>query len=314
MKSRSTLALAVLLLLAGYGWSSSTPATPRSVTLFYSGYVQGGYAPCGCPVQPSGGLARRAGFMRHFRQKTGAYELQIDLGNYFSEPGPAADAVNKLMLQSLDALPIRVMNLGAQDLYYWKELSAHVASKPATTQVISSNLLPKDSGAPAPARYAIVEVPAARIGLKEPLRIGFVGLCDPASVKPNSKFTASDPAQALAVVKPELMKRGADFVVVLADLPRDAAKRLPLAHPEVLSVLVAEKQFVTYRPEQVNNAVILSSTERGRFLGKLEMELDGSGNVVVFRPNVVELVSGVPEDPTFLALEKRLTARLPANQ
>jgi len=249
--------------------------------------------------------------MKDYRAKAGAYDLQLDLGNYFSSPGPNANAVNNVMLQSLKALPIRVLNLGAEDLHYWEKIREFVQAKQAPTQVISTNLVPKDPAVAAPPRYAIVEIPGERIGLRRPLRVGFVGFCDPAGIKPNSRFKASEPAQAFAAVRPELMKR-ADFLVVLADLPRATAKQLPVGHSEVLAVLLAEKHFVMYPPEQVNNAVILSSTERGRFLGQLEMQLDELGRVTVFKPEVVQLVAGVPEDPGLLAIEKQLTAQLPA--
>ena len=116
MKLKTALAVSMLLILAGYLLSASNRPSPRSLTLFFTGYVQGGYAPCGCPVASSGGLARRAGYLNDFRRRTGAYDLQVDLGNYFSAPGSAAGTVNELMFESLKVMPVQVMNLGADDL------------------------------------------------------------------------------------------------------------------------------------------------------------------------------------------------------
>jgi 2',3'-cyclic-nucleotide 2'-phosphodiesterase (5'-nucleotidase family) len=233
--------------------------------------------------------------------------IQADLGNYFRPLGPGSKEINELMVESLNHL--QVVNLAPEDLFFWKDLSARQASLPS--QIISTNLTPRDAAVPTPKRYAIVEVPGNQIGISRNLRIGFLGLSDPRQVKPNSGFTASDPAEAVAAIKAEVMQK-ADFLVVLADLPRPAATRLPLAHAEILAVLVTEKVFQLPPPEQANNAVIMSSVERGRWLAQLDLELDERGRVAVVRPNWIELKKGVSEDPSWLQRERELSSRLPS--
>jgi 2',3'-cyclic-nucleotide 2'-phosphodiesterase (5'-nucleotidase family) len=233
--------------------------------------------------------------------------VQVDLGNYFRPLGPGSKEINELMIESLSSL--QVLNLAPEDLFLWKELSARQAGLPS--QIISTNLTPRDANIPGPKRYAVVEIPGNQMGLSRNLRIGFLGLSDPKQVKPNSGFTSLDPAQAVAAIKSEIMQK-ADFLVVLADLPRPAATRLALAHQEILAVLVTEKVFQLPPPEQANNAVIMSSVERGRWLAQLDLELDRQGRVAVVRPNWIELKKGVSEDPSWLQREHELSGRLPA--
>jgi 2',3'-cyclic-nucleotide 2'-phosphodiesterase (5'-nucleotidase family) len=233
----------------------------------------------------------------------------VDLGNYFMPLGPGSEEVNHLMLESFEALPLQVVNLAPADLFFWQGLSQAQFS---SSRVISTNLTPKNNELRAPARYAVVHVPASAIGLKADLKVGFLGLSDPAQVKPNSGFVGVDPLEAVAKVKPEVMKQ-AKFLVVLADLPKSTATQLAQAHSEVYAVLLTEKMFAQHPAEQVNNAVLLWSVMQGRYLGQLVLEVDETGNVVVVKPNSIELNGKVAEDPALLRRQNEVKAKVPAS-
>lgn len=233
----------------------------------------------------------------------------MDAGNYFKPLGPGSDLINQLMLESLNSLAVRVLNLAPEDLFFWNALSK---AQLRSTQVISSNLAPRDHTVRAPATHAIVEVPGASLDITKNVRVGFLGLTNPEKVKPNSGFTAADPEAAVARIKAQI-KNQTDFLIVLADMPRATATRLALRHPEIQAIILAEKQFIFHPPEQVNKAVILSSVERGRYLGQLALQLDSSGRVTVQSPDVVELKAGIPEDPQLLRRQMEIGAKLPAN-
>jgi len=222
--------------------------------------------------------------------------------------GPGSDIVNDFMKQSLDYLPIRVMNLGPEDLLVWKELNQ---SKFKATTIISTNLTPQDKGVAAPPKHAIVEVPGDKLGLRKNVRIGFLGLTNPALLKPNSPFTAADPIAAVAKVKPEVMKK-ADFLVVLAEVGKPTAIRLAQAHPEIYAIMMIERAVIEHTPEQVNNAVLVWSMERGRYLGQLVFELDEKGGIAVFKPNRVVLDSTITEDQALLKRQNEIKAQVPA--
>lgn len=232
----------------------------------------------------------------------------MDAGNYFKPLGPGSDLVNQLMLESLHTLPIQVMNLAPEDLFMWKEL----AQKSLKTKIISTNLVPRSKSLSGPATHALVQIPGSGRGLNQDLRVGFLGLSSPDLVKPNSGFSALDPEESVARVKAEILSK-VDLLIVLADLPRAVATRLALKHPEIHAIILAEKQFVFHKPEQINNALIVSSIERGRYLGQLELDFDGGPKTKVFKADFIELKTGVPEDPTLLRRQGEISARLPAN-
>lgn len=287
-------------------------ADSAEVILFFTGDVQANFEPCGCAGGPTGGLARRVGYANSVLRSTATPQLHVDAGNYFADPGPNADAINHLMLNSLDRIPLAVLNLGVQDLHMWPKL----AQRQGKSQIISTNLVPRRSDLQAPRRYAIVEIPVP--GLGRPVRVGFMGLADPQRVKPNSGFRAQEPLQAVAEIKAEVIRQ-ADLLVVLWDtlrpqhnLPEDwIVSRLAREHPEVSMIITTEPRFVQYEPLVVDHTTIVSTVERGRYLGQATWSLDGNGRLQKTAVEFIEMKDGVPEEPGLLEAQRLLSARLP---
>lgn len=222
--------------------------------------------------------------------------------------GPGSDIVNDFLKQSLDILPLQVMNLGPEDLQMWRELSQ---SKWKATAIVSTNLTSREKDLPSPRRYAIVEIPGDKLGLKKNIRLGFLGLTAPTLVKPASPFVAEDPIEAVAKVKPEVLKK-ADYLIVLAEVPKPVAVKLANDHPEIYAIMMIERSVIEHTAEQVNNAVLLWSMERGRSLGQLTLELDQNGGISVFKPTRVVLDATIPEDEALLKRQNEIKAQVPA--
>jgi len=286
---------------------SAVATDAAELTLFFTGDVQGSFEPCGCTAGPAGGLSRRAAVKKDYDRQEKGFSIHIDAGNYFALPGPDSQAINDLMLQSLDLLPISVMNLGSDDLYQWERIKTFPG-------LISTNLRTRDGEAPA--RYLVIETPIAGPN-GSTVKVGFLGVTDPGRIKPNSNFIAEDPVRAVAAVKDEVLKE-ADFLVILADIRRDSEEipdgsvlyDLASLSPEIYAVLVTEKRFILYPPVQIQNAVVLSSVERGRHLGKLTFGFDAAGNVETVHPEFIELNARVGEVPSLLKAQNSLGGRL----
>ncbi len=76
-------------------------------------------------------------------------------------------------------------------------------------------------------------------------------------------------------------------------------------------ILRAERRYVRHPPRIVNNAVILSSVEDGRYLGQLILKLNDQGRILEALPDFIEMKEGVTEDQDLLAAQEELKARLP---
>jgi len=225
--------------------------------------------------------------------------ISVDAGGYFRPEGPGSAAINEIMAEALDKIPVDVFNLTADDLHYWPTLSQ---VKFTRAKVISTNLT-APSSASALAPYAIQTL---KVGDAE-VRIGFLGLADTSRVPPRSGFSGVDPLEAVAKIKDKVLQE-ADFLVVLADLPGDIVKKLADANPEIYAIIAMERRFFLGRPAQIQNAVVLNTVERGRFLGRLVVGLDSSGKVDSYKPDMIEMNAKVPESEFFAERIRQLPA------
>jgi hypothetical protein len=305
-----------MILTLGFGWLAGGEADrgKAAVRLFFTGDVRGSFDPCGCPAGPTGGLARRVGYARALARTESGTQLHIDAGNYLEMPGPQAAAINRLMIDSLSRLPISVLNLGIEDLFWWSDLAT--VDLPHT-RIISTNLVPRRETLPAPAPYAVIEVETGGAARDGKLRIGFLGLVDPAWVKPNSGFRALDPLEAVARVKEEVAGQS-DILIVLWDtirpqgeIPGDSPiRRMAEQNDEIRFIITTEQRFFLYDPILINRATLLSSVERGRYLGELLLEIGPDGGLATAEARFEEMKEGVPEDPVLRAEQARLSTQL----
>lgn len=226
--------------------------------------------------------------------------IQLDAGSYFQDSGLGVGSVNALMMESIRRFPLDVFHLGFGDLAHWNALNEAGLG----ARVVSTNLVPigdRDSG---PAPYLVVPV---QTGAGVSVRIGFVGLTTPQRVKERSGFRALDPLRAYRKWR-EALLRDADFVVVLTDLRRraqkideaDAVYRLAGGNPEIKAIIMAEKRFVLYRPERIEQAVVVSTVDRGRYLSSLTFELDGDGKPIGSQAEAIQLGADAPDDSYWL--------------
>lgn len=191
--------------------------------------------------------------------------------------------------------PVSVFNLGSEDLNLVGDLSLGELEK---TDFISTNLVAPDNG-----KYGFLK----RYSIQErtlpngwPVRIGFLGIADPRMVKPNSGFTAMEPVDSIKLVLPEL-KDQVDFVVVAGEMSEETADQIANAFPEVFAVLRSERGFRITRPRQVNNALIMSSVERGRMLGRMTLVLNADKEIASYTYRYIDLNQRVPENSALAA-------------
>ena len=305
-KHRMPLFLAgILLLVSFFSAGHSADGKTAEVTIFFTGLVQGNYGPCGCNTEPSGGFARRSAYARQYASDNRSAIIHVDAGGILKPRGPFAANVNPEMLNAIRDLPVSVVNLSPPDLFLWDEMAASDIGE----RFISTNLSPLDPQRRSPARYRTVAASAGD-GV---VRIGFLGISDPRAVKPNSGFRGEDPAQAVQKVKDAVLKE-ADFLVILADIPQrpeeSTLDQLARDHPEVIAVLTTEAAYRLHEPRVVNNAVILSSVEQGRYLGQLKLAVGEDGKVVRLVPDFIQMGGKLPEDPHFLEIQQSLAPYL----
>ena len=219
----------------------------------------------------------------------------MELGNFFHQPGPFAEKINKYMRDALESNPVAVFNLASEDLNLVGKLDFGGLEN---TDTVSANLQPPaGSGYEHLKRWSVQEV---ELPNGWPVRIGIIGIADPKMVKPNSGLTARDPLAAVAEVLPE-MKGKADFVLVIGEMTDQTADAIAGEFPEIYGVLRSERTMRMAKPRQVNNALIMSSVERGRMLGQMTLVLTADKKVASYTYKYIDLNQGVKDDPALAA-------------
>lgn len=258
-----------------------TPATanPNAPTLrlYYLVDLDGYLEPCGCQARPLGGIDRLAQWMDAHRGDA-PESLFVSVGDLlFRDPTMDArmafqeTAKAESMVRILDQLHLAAFTPGPSDFVRgsaeWQRLE-----RASHAQALVANSADAMGGL----RHSTL--------LREVhgVRVGIVGLADfresnegPAT--PESPAT-TDAVEAARSSVAELRRQGARVVVVLASLPRRAARSIASGVPGVDFVIAAREESNTPPPpERIGGAYLLTATNQGKGLGVVDLYLRDDG-------------------------------------
>ena len=204
------------------------------------------------------------------------------------------------MVDSLKAFPIDVANLSAEDLHYFSATEAGRTAPAIPAAFVSGNVR-LNAGAAAPPRHVVRSVEARTARGSKPLRIGLTGLTDPAKLPMGVAASVEDPLVAARAVV-QALRGQCDLLVVLADLSQPQAADLARRVEGIDVVVYGEKNAFPGPPEQVNDTVLFSAADQGRYLGELRVYTDPSGEVVRYKTRYIGLDPGIPDEAGMAAL------------
>lgn len=292
-----------------------------SIVVFYSATVHGNLEVCGCPIHPMGGVARRAGYINAFKQRSpDAAALQVDAGYIFSDDLNAAgnglrdDArlMNDWIVRANEAMNLDVVNLGYRDLRYADLLLRPDAlsdkmPKAEKSAIISSNVKATDAAHVNPAPYVIKTVTAKR--LSQPVRIAFIGVSEVAPEEHQnavkmSGFVITDPFEAIKATLAEVRDQ-VDVTVVVGFLSLPAVNKLARQNDDLDIIINTDERGLVPDPRQINNALVVYAAKETKHLGELRFYTDKDGAVDRFTARYVQLDEVIPDDPQMGAMTKQ---------
>lgn len=228
---------------------------------------------------PLGGLAKKSYFVRELQRK-GQAVLLVDGGNlFFSKPvvkdleRPQFTLKAGKIVEACNAMGVDAVGVGPMDFADGFEslLRLH---KEARFPVVCSNLLWRDSGLPVFRPQVLLQ----RGGLS----IGFVGALDP-SVRIEglgsqaAKFRVEPIYQSIRRAARLLRSEGADVVVLLSALDPKKIRVLATNAGDVDLFIGGDPHDKLMIPYRVKNAMVAGSSQLGKYVGHVELSLDGSG-------------------------------------
>ncbi|MFA6383959.1 MAG: hypothetical protein WCY10_01155 [Candidatus Omnitrophota bacterium] len=250
--------------------------------------------PCSCPIEPDGGIARRATLIKSLRQAS-ANVVLVDSGGFFAgglmdeytqstelDTARTRIAVNAMDLMKYDAVALGDEEFNFGTKFLEDTLSSH------TIPVVSSN-----SGCPNTSRFVIKSFPGVKVGIIA---------ATPLSACPKAAgVTISDPKAAIARAITDVKAAGADFVVLLSHLGEaDDLEMLKVI--EGIDVVVSGGGRAGQESSlMVGKTLLVRPSWQGRRLGKVVLNIkDGVGSVS--QVEEIRLSDKISGDKEMLAL------------
>jgi len=289
---------AALLLVAGCDLTNWR----EMPVLLFSADDQGVLAACGCPSNPSGGLAKRESLVEAFRRTRPAV-LLVDAGDLMPpKPSPVKEKYLAMAAArgGYDAIALgdQEFVLGVQRLRELKR-DYHLP-------FICSNVCDASGRPVFPAETIWIVPNVNRWGA--PVKVGiFALLADRAFGFPplewRTGLTVEPPVEAARREVEFLTKAGCDLIVALAHQDLEDSRALAAAVPGIDIIVCGHDPRVLPKGERVGKTLLVSTGETGRIMGALALapppQPEGRPQVSL---TMTELSAQVPDDPAVMDL------------
>ena len=220
--------------------------------------------------------------------------LLLDAGNFSDNPTAEGDLKTKGLLQAMERLGYRVVNVGERDIRMGYPDFAR-RTEDSSLQYISANIVDRKSQKPVFDSHAIVEV-AAPDG-SGTVRIGVIG-----AVRFNPVFLKAGPdggniviTHPLEAVKRELAalkEKNVDVTVLLAALHKNDARSLATQLPEIDFVFGSYGGLVTEAPETQGDTTVMYCGNRGQRVAETRVFLErGETTTIKHRLNKLHMLT-----------------------
>lgn len=276
---------------------SSSPRPPEVLSIFYTCDTQGHIEPCGCASAMAGGISRRQTYLSGSLPRD---YLLVDAGDVTAGAREWEMLEFEYILKAYEVMGYHAVNLGHRELSLGLDGLNRV--KEQYPRFVSANVLDR-SGRPVVAPYVVVE-------LSNGYRCGITGVVDdrlePDLIGPGLQLAS--PADALAKYLPQL-KKEADFLVVLAFADESQMRALAGQFFEIDVIVGGKVRQVTVEPVMENRSAVVFSTDKGKSIGRLDIESRG-GRPRVYTGTMTVLEESMDRDARIAALVEQYKEQL----
>ncbi|MGM0441005.1 MAG: hypothetical protein ACQEQC_01100 [Elusimicrobiota bacterium] len=254
---------------------------PKKVEVLYTGNVSGFLAPCDCPDEHlNGSLAEIKKLIDDRRKDT---TLVLESGNFFA---PFPDNLrNKYVVKFLKEIKYDALFPGENELkfgtnFFRKQISEN------EIPVVEGNLQLSKEDMDVTSRYVIEDL--------EGVKIAITGICGKNIYNNFKEFVnyTDPPEKFLKELVPEL-KEKADLIVVLSQQSLQEDKELA-GNIEGINLII-NGYLKDKIEEKVNNTLILGSGNKGKFLGKVILNITEKHKVDQYTNKLLSLEEISPE-------------------
>lgn len=324
VRGKETVPAGRLFGLAPAQPSPSPPAGKpvRDLTVIFTGDTNGFLEHCGCKVNQSGGVARRATVLERLRREHPGAPV-LDLGNAFTRPENETELdylsreEQRLYLETMAAMRYDAGAIGVNELLYGSGWF-HQATKGLALPYVSSNV----------AERGVPFAPASRLLRAGGLRVAVVSAFEtphgpgtPPRFEANTTaLSISNPVSSLARAVSDVRDR-ADLVIAIGRLEPGTIRRLVATVPGIDVILsnasgTSALARAAGAPETMSDqgflgrTLVLYEDSRNYGLESVRLALDDSNHVASAGTTHHWLYEDVPDQPTIRAMLNRFYDRV----
>jgi 5'-nucleotidase/UDP-sugar diphosphatase len=239
-------------------------------------------------------LARRATFINQVRSES-SNVLVVDAGNAITaSQGVVMSTEGKVMVEAMNRLGYDAMTLGDQD-FQWGAATLKERMSEAQFPFLSANVYVGGTQQLFAQPYVLKEMAGhqvAIIGVTSRNLVNFVPSGSPDPV------LAGEPIESVRGVVDSLNGK-ADVIIVSSNLGIDLDEQLAAAVPGIDVIVGGNPGTLMPEPyrDPTNGTVITQAGYQGEWVGKLTLQIDGSGKVTSAQSETVTLTADYADDP-----------------
>jgi 2',3'-cyclic-nucleotide 2'-phosphodiesterase (5'-nucleotidase family) len=259
------------------------------LTIVFTSGLDGSIRSCGCAVQDMGGLGRMATFVERTRVKSPNF-LFLDCGDDFSlDLSFTKDRAN-LIMECYEVMGLNVFTPGEAEFIFGLDYLTDVADVFPFDVMVANLVYTKDGKRVFEPAYIIKEFNSG-------LKVGITGVLDDSVRFPDyidrSKFRLDPAVETLNSVAMR-MKKEVDFLVVLSHMDLDNTKRFLEQVPLFDVAITGHGNRKIDKIEKVGETLLLGVGGKGKYMGKLELEISKEGEVEYANVKLVPLKPEMP--------------------
>lgn len=285
--------------------AGSQSEMPAKLHIFSSGNIMGYLTPCGWGSSRSGGLARRATYVKD-HSAGNEHVLILDYGDFISGRTEDDELKAKYLAQGFAALNYDAINLGERDFMLGAKFLLDMKKK-YNLPLISANIFYSDSSTLFAEPYIIKKFKTREYGDIEiqSLKVGIFGITENRSnliyQKDEPKLVTKDPIKIAKHVVEKLSGK-CDVIIALAHLSTAQINMLTNEVKGIDVVIGGHDYNRKAEAEMTNGAIVNQTGYKGQYLGDIKINFDENKKVASFENKTILLDQNIKDDPKFSSI------------
>ncbi len=284
------------------------PAAAEELTILYTGETHAMLYPCNCPLEPDGGVARRATLVKQLR-KDNPNILLVDSGGFFAGGLMDEYTMNteldmrrtQVNLQALTLMKYDALAIGDEEFNFAQEFLKENMDKSGLT-FLSCNILVKDTQAPG--AFKSVNFKPYTIKEVNGIKVGIIGMTPMAAKQKTQDLEFIEPQAALKQALEELKKKGVNLTLLLSHQGESDDLKLLKAVKGVDLVIIGQNRLKEEPFTRAGDTLIIKPFWQGRKLGKLSLTVKDN-KIANYKIEELRLSDKIADDPQVLSILPR---------